>query len=143
MRNNDAVSNGNSNPLPLHQVTRPGEASPKAKIAYTAHPTVRDSYSGLVLRGSEGEVCVGGEGIGEKSVGMEFILFMFTIPNVLQRHNQFSKGVISNAGDLIDRCLVVQKWRQAHCIGEFVFLDNLPAKRTMPAKRVANTQYTS
>ena len=60
-----------------------------------------------------------------------------------QSINQFSKGVISNAGELIDRCLVVQKWRQAHCIGEFVFLDNLLAKRAMPAKRVANTQDTS
>ena len=90
-------------------------------------------------------MCVGGRGRGEECWdGVHPIHVYYTKCTAnAQSINQFSKGVISNAGELIDRCLVVQKWRQAHCIGEFVFLDNLPAKSTMPAKRVANKQDTS
>ena len=54
--NYDTVSNGNSNPLPLHQVTWSRETRPNAKLAHTTHPTVANSNGGLVLDGSGGEV---------------------------------------------------------------------------------------
>ena len=65
-RNNDTVSNGNRNPLPLHQVTWSRETGPDAKVTHTAHPTVLDSYGSLVLWGRDERcgLCMRRGGVG-------------------------------------------------------------------------------